>query len=193
MAPETVVGAESTEHQTETVLRSRKTALALLFLITAFGLFLQYWYWSQLPVRVATHFGPTGRPDSWMDKTSAALLMAVFQVGMPLFLVGVTAATRYLPPQLINIPNRQYWLVEPRREETIRYLNRMIAWIAVLYAIFFIAINQVTYMANLTGGNLNQVWFVAILVSFLSAILILVLAILKRFRKPRLAVDTTET
>ena len=127
-----------------------------------------------------------------MDKTSAALLMALFQVGMPLFLVGVTAVTRYLPPGLVNIPNRQHWLAEPHRTETLRYLNRMIAWIAVLYALFFIAINQVTYMANLTGGNLNLTWFIAILVSFLIAIMILVFAILKRFRKPKLAYDSSD-
>ncbi|MFM9068160.1 MAG: DUF1648 domain-containing protein [Planctomycetota bacterium] len=187
MGPATAAAAEeeSNEPQTESAVRSRKTALCLLFLITAGGLALQYWYWSRLPERVATHFGPAGRPDSWMNKTSAALLMALFQVGMPLFLIAVTAATRYLPPQLINIPNRDYWLVEPRREETIRYLNRMIAWIAVLYALFFVAINQLTYLANVTGGNLDLAWFAALLVSFLSTIFILVIAILKRFRRPK--------
>lgn len=163
---------------------SRRGALLVLVLTTFTGLALQYWYWTRLPTRVATHFGAAGKPDGWMDKSSAAALTILLQVGLPLLLIGITAATRYLPPQLVNIPHRQYWLSAPHREATLAYLNRMIAWIAVLYALFFIALNQLTFMANINGTGLDMTWFLTMLISFLTSLFTLVGFILMRFKKP---------
>ena len=73
------------------------------------------WYFPQLPERVATHFGIDGQPNDWMSRTAATLLLAAVQLGVPLFLVGVTSLARRMPNSMINIPHKDYWLHPDRR------------------------------------------------------------------------------
>ena len=102
----------------------------------------------QLPARVASHFNGVGRPDGWMSREGYLRTMAAFEVGLPLFILGVFAGIRYLPNAMINMPHREYWLAEERRDATLATMFRYGAWIAGLTAALFCGINLLVVNAN---------------------------------------------
>lgn len=93
----------------------------LLLLVSAVSLVLASA--SILPDRLATHFGPGGQANGWMSRDAFIrfeVLIALVPVAV-VDTVGVMAGM--LPPSLISLPNRDYWLAEGRRAETLRKLR----------------------------------------------------------------------
>jgi uncharacterized membrane protein len=81
------------------------------------------WYYPQLPATMASHFDGAGRANAFMPKQMfmtlhlgvAGLLTVVFLL-MPMVIVR-------LPPSLINLPNKDYWLAPERREHSGRVIQ----------------------------------------------------------------------
>jgi hypothetical protein len=57
--------------------KAYRTITALLWLaLPVIG--FQYWMsWDQLPVRIASHFGPTGQPNGWMTRETSVIFSLV--------------------------------------------------------------------------------------------------------------------
>lgn len=168
------------------LMNSRQLAYSLLAGLTVFSFAQHAWYWSQLPEKVATHFGIDGQPNDWMSRDSATIVLAGFQVIIPLMLISITSAARRLPDSMINIPNRDYWLTGDRRNDTLAYVSTMMAWIAVMTAAFMSVIAHLTFRANTTGVGLNMPVFGTALVTYLAAVFTIAGFSLRRFRVPRL-------
>ncbi|MEJ7595015.1 MAG: DUF1648 domain-containing protein [Planctomycetaceae bacterium] len=164
---------------------SATRASAILVLLTIVGAVQHAWYWPQLPDRVATHWGIDGQPNDWMTRTGATLTLCGLQIGVPLFLVAVTTLASRLPDSMVNIPNREYWLHPDRRSATLAWMNRMLAWIAVLTSLFMIGIGLLTFIANKTGGGLHVGLFVTALGAYLACVFSIAGRSLFRFRLPR--------
>ena len=105
-----------------------------------------------LPGRVASHFGPGGVADGFMERgaflvfqlTSTAVIVGLF-LALPLLL-------RVLPAEGLNIPNKDHWLAPDRRGATISYLaERFFAFGAATLALFTAEL-QLVYEANLHGS-----------------------------------------
>ena len=60
------------------------------------------WQFPQLPAEVASHFGKGGEPDGVMSKAAFTMMMLGLTIGMPVFLVGVTYLTRFMPIELVK-------------------------------------------------------------------------------------------
>ncbi|MCA9181618.1 MAG: DUF1648 domain-containing protein [Planctomycetales bacterium] len=134
--------------------RSITILLGFVFCSTAIAVIQNVWYWQQLPARVATHFGVDGEPNVWMSRNAATALMLALQVGLPLFMAGLGAGMGWIPASLVNIPNRQYWFEPERRESTIRTLQLLLLFSALLTSLFLIWLSHLTFHANMTGGGL---------------------------------------
>ena len=120
--------------------------LCLLYLILA-GYLL--WSASRLPDRVASHFNGAGRPDGWMDRNTHLGLMGAIGFVFPLLMSGLFYLTRKMPSWLVNIPNREYWLVPERREQAFDRLFDHSLWFACLLAGFSIGMHHLITQANL--------------------------------------------
>ncbi len=162
-------------------------ALALLSLV-AIG--QNAFYWTELPEQVATHFNAAGEPDSWMDKTSATVMLIALQLGLPWMLVGIGRMTRMLPASLINIPNREYWLSDDRREASLAFVQQFVLAVAVTASLFIMVINHLTFVANIRGESLNLPAFVLLLVLYLAGIALMIFGLRKRFRVARSATQS---
>jgi hypothetical protein len=93
----------------------------------------------QLPAVMASHFNARGAADGWQTKD------AFFRVywgvtAIAAFLVfAVPALIAIVPPQLVNLPNKNYWLAPERIAEAHRYLRVWFAWFGcAVFGVIFI-------------------------------------------------------
>ena len=145
-------------------------------------------YYPQMPVDVASHFGANGAANGaangWMSKTAFVAMMVGLQFGMAAFLIGIGFLMSKLPTSMINIPNREYWLADERRQATLADNQTMLVWIAALTAVFLVFVFQLTINANLQQAQgINMVLFGVALVGYLLAIMLMVLRLYSKYGK----------
>ncbi len=163
----------------------RIAGYVVLVVAVALGLGQLFYIRQQLPETVASHFGSGGKPDGFMARDSFLMLMAVLQIGLPLFMVAIAKGIRFMPNDLINVPNRQFWLSPPYREFTLRYMEVMLVWISAVTSIFLIAVNYLSYRANINKSPLDEFSFISMLVLFMLFVLGICVCMIWRFRLPR--------
>jgi uncharacterized membrane protein len=138
----------------------------------------------QLPEMVATHYRFDGRADGWMTRTGYLLFMMGFTLGFAAliaFLIG------FLPrrwPHLTNIPNREYWLAEPRREDSVQFLSAHGWWLACLLVLLFAGVHYAILISHRSQPpNLPLSVFLPLLSGFFIGFVIWIMALHRRFHK----------
>jgi uncharacterized membrane protein len=162
-------------------------ALAALFTVLVAAVTHTVHYLPKLPERMATHFNGSGAPNGWMTREGLVKLNAA-TLGLVLAaVVGVAYLIRVLPPWLLNIPNKDYWLAPERRQESARRAFAHMLWLGALVAAFLTGINHLIYVANIAGGpaHLSGSGFVALVVAFLAAMGVWVVVLHFMFPKPK--------
>ena len=102
-------------------------AAALAGLALAVGSVLRSW--GELPERVPTHFGLSGRPDAWSGRGSVLALPVLSVV-----LYGALTLVQRLPGRWYNYPVR---ITEENRERQERLARDLILWLkAALMGLF---------------------------------------------------------
>lgn len=95
-----------------------------LFVVLLFVCFSHaFYYYERLPAVVPSHFGLSGEADAWSGKSSliGGYVLAVSLCGILFGSAG--AMTARMPVSLINLPNKDYWLSNERKAETLSFLN----------------------------------------------------------------------
>ena len=123
----------------------------LLFVLLASFAAIYFWsIYNQLPDVVASHFDARGVANGWQTK-SLFFEFFVGAVAIAAFLTfGIPAIFSRLPPQLINLPHKEYWLAPERRAETLARMNRTFAWFGC--AVLVVVTTAVNYAI---GQNLH--------------------------------------
>jgi uncharacterized membrane protein len=139
---------------------------------------------SQLPERMATHFGAGGQPDGWMSRASYLRFMLVFGLAFPLFAPAMIYAGRFLPDRFFRIPHHDYWFAPARRTETLAYLFRHSLWIAPLMLCFVIGIHFATIQANrLAQPHLSTRLVLALNAVILAGLAIWLVGLIRHFNR----------
>ncbi len=102
-----------------------------------------------LPPVVASHFDLSGTPDATMPRdqfTNLFLAIMVLTSGLMALLPTLIAK---LPPQMINIPNRMYWLAPDRIVETKQILQAYLLIFASKLCCFMAVIFWLIVQAHL--------------------------------------------
>ena len=102
-----------------------------------------------LPPLVASHFGVGGAVDGFMSRNAYVGYMLVGVVVIPLLIVVPQRLVRSIPPRLINVPNRDYWLAPERIESTLDYLRNHAVWFAALLVAFLCFVHWEVVQANM--------------------------------------------
>lgn len=138
----------------------------------------------QLPENVATHFNAAGHPDGWMSRSSHLLFFALFGFLFPGFVVGLCYVTRFFPPSMINLPNRDYWTAPERLPQTHNFVFRRSLWFACLAVAFVIGIHFSILEANShPRPELSLPILLPIAGAFLLGVLIWSLTLILPFRR----------
>lgn len=142
-------------------------------LVTLIQVFL---YSSNLPPRVASHFGPNGAADGWMTRASFLALHLGLQTSCAALLLAIARFGRLLPDSLLSMPHKDYWLHADRREVTLDYTEALLTCIAGITATFLAGVFQCVYQANVDGtGRLSSSVFLPLLIGYIAIVLYLVL------------------
>jgi uncharacterized membrane protein len=159
----------------------------LIVATTIVGIILQAsLFWVQLPEKMATHFDAGGQPDGWMSKAGFIAFAVLMQAGLAGIMFGVGKLIRVVPASMVNIPNRDYWLTEERREQTFDETESMLAWIAAGTSIFLLVICCLVLDANVgekKGFSSFSTW-VAVVVYLAWLLVFCVLKLRKYYRLP---------
>ena len=129
----------------------RLSRLALLALTLLALLELAYFY-PRLPETVASHFNAAGQADGWSSKDAFVRFNALFIGAFAALFWGISWLMARLPVDLINMPNREYWLAEERRAATLCTIQQQMEWLGVATLLLLIAILQVSIVASLMPG-----------------------------------------
>lgn len=158
-----------------------------LFLLLLFLLFFGQivYYYPQLPERMATHFNGLGEPDGWASKQG----FFVFEVVILLIIIAeftlVPLLVKHLPNSLINLPNKEYWLADERREQTILKFRTWFEWFGVGLLALLTAVNQLVIQANLTQQNLPSTPMWTIIGAFFLFTTVWLIGLVRQFRIPK--------
>src|SRR5690349_7774813 len=115
------------------------------------------------------------KPAFFTVFVGVSILAAVIGFGIPRIIAS-------LPPQLMNLPNKQYWLAPDRVAETEAFLNNYFAWFGC--AVFLVIILTFDYaiQSNLHPENrpgISRMWY--ILAGFLAFVTVWIIRLLTRF------------
>ena len=157
-----------------------KTRTFLILAVAAFVVQMMYIY-PNLPAIVASHFDAAGNPNGWMDKG----FFLVFEIGLIVLVVGefllVPRFVRRLPPSLVNMPNKEYWLAPEHIDETMTIFRNYFEVFGGVIVILFVVVNQFVYAANTAKTNLpSSIWMV--IVGFLLFTTVWVIKFIREFR-----------
>ena len=106
-------------------------------------------WWFRLPPRVATHFDASGNPDGWMTRDSALVTYIGIVALLAIVFVGIGPLIRRFPADMVNVPDKEYWLAPERREETYRKIGDAMALLGLLALALVIGIHELSFRANL--------------------------------------------
>ena len=90
-------------------------AKALVFIYAFLSVACVAFVWSaaqNLPPVVASHFDLSGTPDATMPRDQFTKLFLAIMVLIPSSMALLPVVISKLPPQMVNIPNRTYWLFQ---------------------------------------------------------------------------------
>lgn len=135
----------------------------LIFVLLVFYAAVHFSYsYAQLPEVVASHFNASGAANGWQPKS--AFFTVFVGVSMLALLMGfaIPKIIFAIPAELINLPNKRYWLAPERRAETTQFLSAHFAWFGcALYLVMIFAFDYAV-QSNLHPGNppnVERMWY----------------------------------
>jgi len=102
-----------------------------------------------MPEKIAAHFGPDGNPTRFEPPIVSAVLMSFTVVFTGAILLGSSLMTSIIPPEHWNMPNRDYWLNDENRPQTIRRVCCSLELIGILTMLLILHLQWESFRANL--------------------------------------------
>jgi uncharacterized membrane protein len=138
----------------------------VIFLLLLLAMLAQIaWYYPQLPERVASHFNAAGEANSFMPKRDFVKVhLGVVGLLSVMFLFLPAAIVR-LPPGLINLPNKDYWLAPERRQSTARTITGNLLGFGNAMLLFLLLVFREAMRASLLPVPRlpNRIWIYLVL------------------------------
>lgn len=139
---------------------------------------------TMLPPTVASHFNAAGAADGFMQRGTYVAFMVATAAGVPLLLGATGLWIRALPADLINLPNKDYWLAPERRDASLAALSAWLQWLAIASAAFLCCVHWLVVAGNAGARpHLAGAPFAIGLVGFLLFTAAWIVALVTRFTR----------
>lgn len=143
------------------------------------------WTWGKLPVQVSTHFDVEGKPNGFMSKEDYLSSFLRFILAMNVIFGAIYFLMGKIPTQLMNIPWRNYWLVnEVRKSQLFDRLKGLDCLLGLFVNTAHLLTAHIIYQEN-TPHPFLRLPVTGVVVLILVGIICLGLFILVLFRPPR--------
>ena len=138
--------------------------------------------YSQLPNVVASHFNARGAANGWQTKQAFFGVLVIVSAVVAIVGFAVPKMISVLPSQLINLPNKSYWLAPERAAETMEFFQTTLAWFACALFLFNILVFDYAIQINLNPQHppsSARFWYT--LAGFLGFVFVWTVRILAKF------------
>ena len=162
--------------------RLPKLIFALLALYAAVHFSAVY---PQLPNMVASHFNGRGAANGWQTKQAFFGVLVIVSAVVAIVGFAIPKMISALPSQMVNLPNKNYWLAPERAAETMEFLENTFAWFACALFLFNILVFDYAIQINLNPQHppsSARFWYV--LAGFLAFVIVWTVRILAKFLRP---------
>jgi uncharacterized membrane protein len=142
-------------------------------------------YYSQLPNVVASHFDAHGIANGWQTKFGFFRVFVMVSVLAAVIGFGLPRIIALVPAQLINLPNKQYWLSPEHLAETQEFLSIYFAWFGCAVILVIISTFDFAVQSNLHPDDrpdIFRLWYT--LAGFLAFVVVWIIRMLAKFRRP---------
>ena len=120
---------------------SRLPKLVFVFLVVCAAIYFSSYY-GKLPEVIESHFNGRGEPNGWQRKSAFLEFFLGANVIVIVVAFGVPRIIKALPVELINLPNKRYWLSPERSAETLDVLSASFGWFGcALYGLMLFVVN----------------------------------------------------
>lgn len=164
--------------------RSQRIATSVMIALGMLMLVRCVVVWPQLPATVASHFDGEGVPNGFQSRAMFMAIMIGVQ-GLLGFAFGVLPRLlRHVPPRMVNLPYRDYWLVPERIEQA---LDRYITWSMWFGCATFglmLGIFELAVRANLTHEPMSPLLTWLLIGGYLLGTLIAIIRLYVVFKPP---------
>jgi uncharacterized membrane protein len=155
----------------------------LIAVLLAFAAVQIAYYYPQLPNTLASHFNGAGAPNSWQPKQGFFITYGFVMLLLVAVYLIVPRIIFMLPPELVNLPNKAYWLSPQRRGETHEFLVNHFAAFGAATLTLIIIVFQLAILANIPGNAPSMpplIW--VLLVAYLAFSGLWIVRLLAKFR-----------
>ena len=137
----------------------------------------------KLPITVASHFNAAGVVDGRMSRATHIVLMVFTMNFVAIIAPGLIALISKLPQDLLNLPNKEYWLRIDQRLKTFEFLKKWGILMGSATAIFIWHLHYKLVVANQLQPPMLENFGLSLVV-FLAYTLLMIVALYRRFRLP---------
>lgn len=127
----------------------RKSVMPIFVLLAAAAVQIAY-YFPRLPATVASHFDAAGVPNRFEPKGTFLELYVVLLVFLAAIYLVLPRLLLVMPPQYVNLPNKEYWLAPERREATMEFFLDRFTVFGAGTLVLVMAVFQLGITANLS-------------------------------------------
>jgi uncharacterized membrane protein len=155
----------------------------LLFAVLAVGAAIYFSsFYAQLPEVVASHFNGRGVANGWQTKPAFFGVLAGVSVLAALVGFGIPLMIASLPAQLINLPNKNYWLSPEQFAGSMEFLKQFFAWFGCAVLTVILVTFDYAVQSNLHPDHRPdpaRMWY--LLAGFLAFVVVSVVRMFLRF------------
>jgi len=141
--------AATQQHSSDPKVPMRKISGIVFIILLILCIAHAAYYYPLLPDKVASHFGVAGRPDAWSSKEFFVKIYLVAVAFVAILFPGVGFMVSKTPDNMINLPNKGYWLSPKRRQEAIDFLQQQFLWFGSATLLLLLDIMHQTFRVHL--------------------------------------------
>lgn len=141
--------------------------------------------WTIAPDQMAAHFNAQGLPDRFAPRAEVFGSQVQTLLVVVLVSLGIQLLFFMIPPGLLNLPHRDYWLAPERRAET---LGRLRSFGALVFGVILLAVQAAfeiaAYASLQTPVVFHAEWMAAVMLVAAGSIVWMLVRLVRSFRRP---------